>query len=55
LTRIESGLKTGQGDYSSEEPVKLWSAAEELGYDSAWLYDHFYALGGDKTLPCLEA
>jgi len=55
LTRIEFGLKTGQGGYSYEELVKLWGAAEELGYDSAWLYDHFYALGGDKALPCLEA
>jgi alkanesulfonate monooxygenase SsuD/methylene tetrahydromethanopterin reductase-like flavin-dependent oxidoreductase (luciferase family) len=54
LSRIEFGLKTAQGGYSYEELVKLWSAAEELGYDSAWLYDHFYALG-DPTKPCLEA
>jgi len=55
LPRVEFGIKTGQGGYSYEELVKVWGAAEELGYDSAWLYDHFYALGGDKTLPCLEA
>lgn len=55
LSKIEFGVKTGQGGYSYEELVKVWSAADELGYDSAWLYDHFYALGGDKTLPCLEA
>ena len=55
LSRIEFGVKTGQGGYSYEELVKVWGAAEELGYDSAWLYDHFYALGGDKTQPCLEA
>jgi len=54
LSRIEFGVKTGQGDYSYQDLIKVWSAAEELGYDSAWLYDHFHALG-DKTKPCLEA
>jgi len=52
---MEFGIKTGQGGYSYEELIKVWNAAEELGYNSAWLYDHFYALGGDKTRPCLEA
>ena len=55
LSKIDFGVKTGQGGYSYEELVKVWSAAEGLGYDSAWLYDHFYALGPDKTRPCLEA
>jgi F420-dependent oxidoreductase-like protein len=54
LPGIEFGVKTGQGGYSYQELVKVWMAAEELGYDSAWLYDHFHALG-DKTQPCLEA
>lgn len=48
------GVKTGQGGYSYEDLLKVWTAAEELGYESAWLYDHFYALG-DKNQPCLEA
>jgi hypothetical protein len=30
LTKIEFGLKTGQGGYSYEELVKLWSTVEEL-------------------------
>jgi F420-dependent oxidoreductase-like protein len=48
------GVKTGQGGYSYEELRKVWTAADELGYDSAWLYDHFFALE-DKQAPCLEA
>jgi F420-dependent oxidoreductase-like protein len=55
MPSIEFGVKTGQGGYTYDELSKVWSSAEELGYDSAWLYDHFYALGGDKTQPCLEA
>jgi F420-dependent oxidoreductase-like protein len=51
---LEFGVKTGQGGYSYEDLVKVWSAAEELGYSSAWLYDHFYSLG-DQNEPCLEA
>jgi len=48
------GIKTGQGGYSYEDLRKVWQAADELGYESAWLYDHFYSLG-DKDAPCLEA
>ena len=29
--------------------------AEENGFDSAWLFDHFTALYGDPKGPCLEA
>jgi F420-dependent oxidoreductase-like protein len=31
----------------------LW--AEEAGFDSAWVFDHFTVLYGDPTGPCLEA
>ncbi len=54
VSNLQFGVKTGQGGYSYDELLKVWTAAEELGYESAWLYDHFYALG-DKTQPCLEA
>ena len=54
MTSVEFGIKTGQGGYTYEELVKVWQAAEELGYDSAWVYDHFHALG-NKTQLCLEA
>lgn len=54
MPAIEFGVKTGQGGYSYEDLKKVWIAAEELGYDSAWLYDHFYALG-QKDAPCLES
>jgi len=54
MTGVEFGIKTGQGGYTFEELVKVWQAAEDLGYDSAWVYDHFHALGG-KMQPCLEA
>jgi F420-dependent oxidoreductase-like protein len=54
MPKIKFGVKTGQGGYTYKELKKVWSAAEQLGYDSAWLYDHFYSLSG-KDKPCLEA
>ncbi len=51
---MKFGVKTGQGGYTYDELSKIWAKAEELGFDSAWLYDHFIALGNSNT-PCLEA
>jgi F420-dependent oxidoreductase-like protein len=54
MSTVEFGVKTGQGGYSFEDLRKVWSASEELDYDSVWLYDHFYALS-NKTENCFEA
>lgn len=51
---MKFGVKTGQGGYSYEELKRIWTTAEGLGFDSAWLYDHFLTLGNKKD-PCLEA
>src|ERR1700690_1815397 len=35
--------------------ARHWQRAEELGYDSAWLDDHFYSVtgpGSDDSLEC---
>ena len=53
------GIKTGQGQsaYTYEELSSIWSKSEELGFDSAWLHDHFLAVSfADRPSdPCLEA
>jgi F420-dependent oxidoreductase-like protein len=54
LPALEFGVKTGQGGYSYLDLLKVWAAAEELGFSSAWLYDHFHSLG-KKNESCLEA
>lgn len=51
---MKFGLKTGQGGYTYDELSTIWSKAEGLGFDSAWLYDHFISLGNPND-PCLEA
>jgi len=54
MAAMRFGVKTGQGGYSYADLKKVWTAADVLGYDSAWLHDHFFALG-DKNALCLEA
>src|SRR5436309_2450783 len=50
------GVKTGQGlaAYTYEELTSIWRKAEELGFESAWLHDHFFASPGKVSDPCLE-
>ena len=50
---IKFGIKTGQNNLSFESLAQIWKRAEGFGFDSAWLYDHFYSMGG-KYQNCLE-
>ncbi|MGZ4104406.1 MAG: TIGR03560 family F420-dependent LLM class oxidoreductase [Actinomycetota bacterium] len=53
--RIRFGIHTGTQFFPWEEIVRIWKRAEELGYDTAWTYDHFTAVMLDPATPCLEA
>jgi alkanesulfonate monooxygenase SsuD/methylene tetrahydromethanopterin reductase-like flavin-dependent oxidoreductase (luciferase family) len=49
------GIVTGQHQLSLSQLYDQWRMGEELGFDSVWLFDHFFALYGDPDGPCLEA
>ena len=50
------GIKTAPQHTSWQEMVDVWRAADEIElFESAWNFDHFYPLVGDKEGPCLEA
>jgi alkanesulfonate monooxygenase SsuD/methylene tetrahydromethanopterin reductase-like flavin-dependent oxidoreductase (luciferase family) len=53
------GIKTGQGQsaYTYDELSSVWSKSEELGFESAWLHDHFLAVSftDRPSDPCLES
>ena len=51
---ITFGVVTGQHQLTWSQLVEQWQLAEELGFDSVWLFDHFMALYGDPDGPCLE-
>lgn len=49
------GITTPQHHVTYPELLRVWQAADELGFDSAWLFDHFLPIAGDVEGPCLEA
>jgi alkanesulfonate monooxygenase SsuD/methylene tetrahydromethanopterin reductase-like flavin-dependent oxidoreductase (luciferase family) len=49
------GVVTGQHQLTWSQLVAQWQMAEELGFDSIFLFDHFMALYADPDGPCLEA
>ena len=51
---LQFGITTPQNHVSYDELQRVWQAAEQLGYDSAWLFDHFLPIWGDLEGPCLE-
>jgi F420-dependent oxidoreductase-like protein len=51
---IKFGIQTGQQNVTYADVVAIWKQAEGLGFDSAWDFDHFIPIRGDRDAPCLE-
>ena len=50
------GIKTAPQHTSWGDMLNVWRAADEVElFETAWNFDHFYPLQGDKNGPCLEA
>ncbi len=49
------GIDLAQHQLGWDELVTRARLAEELGFDGAWVFDHFKALYGDPRGPCFEA
>ncbi|MCC6627887.1 MAG: LLM class F420-dependent oxidoreductase [Chloroflexi bacterium] len=49
------GFFPGAAQVAYAELRATWRWADDLGYDTAWVPDHFYAGFGDPAGPCLEA
>ena len=39
---IRFGVQTGQQNIEWEQVRSFWAKADGWGYDSLWVYDHFY-------------
>jgi len=48
------GLDVSQHQLTWDELLKRVQYAEQAGFDGAWAFDHFKALYGDPSGPCLE-
>ena len=51
---LKWGLQSSPHQVSYGELLQLWQRADALGYDSAWLFDHFMPISGDPAGPCFE-
>jgi F420-dependent oxidoreductase-like protein len=51
---VRFGIQTPQQHGSWPEMVALWQELDTLGFDSAWVFDHFLPIFSDPTGPCLE-
>jgi F420-dependent oxidoreductase-like protein len=51
---IDFGIQTPQEVADWKELLDAWQQAERLGYESAWLYDHFIPIVGNKNGPAFE-
>jgi F420-dependent oxidoreductase-like protein len=53
--RVRFGIQTTPQDFTYDQLVTVWKDADGLGFDSAWVFDHFIPiLGADTDGPCLE-
>jgi F420-dependent oxidoreductase-like protein len=52
--RVRFGIQTPNQNTTWDDLVATWRDAESLGFDSAWVYDHFIPIFGDTDGPCLE-
>lgn len=52
---MKFAIQTGQQHRSYDELLGLWRSAEQLGFTSAWLYDHLVPVGGDLDGNVFEA
>lgn len=54
MSSLKFGVQTSPQHVGYTELLQLWQRADALGYDSAWLFDHFMPITGDSSGTCLE-
>ena len=52
--RVRFGIHTPNQQVSWDDLLATWKEAEALGFDSAWVYDHFMPIFGNQDGPTLE-
>ena len=52
---VRFGIQTPQQNSNTwEETLSLWQEVDTLGFDTAWVFDHFLPIFSDPTGPCME-
>lgn len=53
-TSLKFGVQTVPQNTTWQELLSAWKAIDSLGFDSAWVFDHFVPIFSDPSGPCLE-
>ena len=51
---VRFGIQTPQQHTTWQELRDTWKLIDELAYDTAWTFDHFFPIMSDPTGPCFE-
>jgi F420-dependent oxidoreductase-like protein len=51
---LRFGIQTPNQEATWDDVLSIWKDAESLGFDSAWVFDHFMPIFGNQDGPCLE-
>jgi F420-dependent oxidoreductase-like protein len=52
--KVRFGIQTPPQHVTYSELVSVWQEADELGFDTAFLFDHFIPIYSDPAGPCFE-
>jgi len=52
--KVRFGIQTPNQNTTWDDLLATWKEAEALGFDSAWVFDHFIPIFGNQEGPCLE-
>jgi F420-dependent oxidoreductase-like protein len=52
--RVRFGVQTPPQHVTYQQIAEAWALADELGFDSAFTFDHFMPIFSDASGPCLE-
>ena len=53
--QIRFGVQTPPQNTTWQELVSVWKAIDQAGYDTAWVFDHFFPIFSEPSGPCFEA
>jgi F420-dependent oxidoreductase-like protein len=52
--RIKFGVQTAPQNVTFQGIRETWKLIDSLGYDTAWVFDHFFPILSDPSGPCYE-
>src|SRR5215831_20026502 len=52
--KLRFGVQTAPQNTTWADLRAVWKVIDEAGYDTAWLFDHFYPILADPAGPCFE-